>query len=200
MPPHRFLRSLPRYYGLRLHRLTHSGVLHIMAFVTLCECYMGINPELDLWRYFFHIQRPQDPESELMISGGTVIHVKVGYGVDPYLEIHMPRSVKGRWNNWFYLKNNASTLLPTLTSGHPISLPSQGEGVARKVLRKLQTLCENLQQLWQDGLTGMHLMWMFFSHRIQSLQRQRTKMWTYPGPSCPDHPSFEELSMVEVKT
>jgi hypothetical protein len=24
-------------------------------------------------------------------------------------------------------------------------------------------------------------------------------MWTYPGPSCTDHPSFEELSAAEVE-
>jgi hypothetical protein len=35
-------------------------VLHIMTFVTLCEAYQGIDSELDLWKYFFHVRRPQD--------------------------------------------------------------------------------------------------------------------------------------------
>jgi hypothetical protein len=52
-PLHRFLRSLLRYYGLELHHLTPSGVLHIAAFVTLSEAYLRIDPELDLWKYFF---------------------------------------------------------------------------------------------------------------------------------------------------
>jgi hypothetical protein len=47
-PPHWFLCSLLRYYDLDLHHLTPSEVLHIAAFVTLCEEYLGINPELDL--------------------------------------------------------------------------------------------------------------------------------------------------------
>jgi hypothetical protein len=46
---------------------------------------------------------------------------------------------------------------------------------------------------------GMHLLWMFFSHRIQQLRSRWTKMWTYPGPSCPDHPSSDELSVAEVE-
>jgi hypothetical protein len=25
-------------------------------------------------------------------------------------------------------------------------------------------------------------------------------MWLYPGPSCPNHPSFEELSAAEINT
>jgi hypothetical protein len=53
-PLHRFLCSLLRYYGLELHHLTPSGVLHIAAFVTLSEAYLKIDPELDLWKYFFH--------------------------------------------------------------------------------------------------------------------------------------------------
>jgi hypothetical protein len=48
MPPHRFLHSLLRYYDLEVHHLTPSGVLHIAAFVTLCEAYLGIDPEIDL--------------------------------------------------------------------------------------------------------------------------------------------------------
>jgi hypothetical protein len=34
-PSHRFLHLLLRHYGLELHHLTPSGVLHIAAFVTL---------------------------------------------------------------------------------------------------------------------------------------------------------------------
>jgi hypothetical protein len=71
VPPHGFLLSLLWYYGLELHHLSPSGVLHIAAFVTLCEAYLGINPDLDLWKYFFRVQH-------LMIFGGTVIHVKWG--------------------------------------------------------------------------------------------------------------------------
>jgi hypothetical protein len=41
LPPHGFLCSLLRYYGLELHHLTPWGVLHITAFVTLCEAYLG---------------------------------------------------------------------------------------------------------------------------------------------------------------
>jgi hypothetical protein len=72
MPPHRFLHSLLRYYSLELHHLTPLGVLHIAAFMTLCEAYLGIDPELNQWKYFFHNQRPQDLKAELMISGGIV--------------------------------------------------------------------------------------------------------------------------------
>jgi hypothetical protein len=56
---------------------------------------LGIDPDLDLWKYFFRVCHPQDPETELMTSGGMVIHVKLRHGADPYLEIPMPRLMKG---------------------------------------------------------------------------------------------------------
>jgi hypothetical protein len=116
MPLHWFLRSLLRYYGLELHHLTPSGVLHIATFVTLCEAYLGFDPNFDLWNYFFRVRRPQDPEAELMIFRGAVIHVKMGNVVDPYPEISMPRSMKGWRKKWFYLRNDAPAPLPMFTS------------------------------------------------------------------------------------
>jgi hypothetical protein len=47
-PSHRFFRSLLRHYGLELHKLTPLGVLHIVAFMTLCEAYLGIDPNFNL--------------------------------------------------------------------------------------------------------------------------------------------------------
>jgi hypothetical protein len=147
MPQHRSLHSLLWYYDHELHHLTPSRVLHIAAFVTLCETYLGIDLELHWWKYFFHVRCPQDPKAELMISGGLVIHVKAGHGVYPYLEILMPRSMKGWWKKWFYLRNDSSAPLPTFFGGRPIPLPSWGDGLARKDLNKLQPLHKNLQQL-----------------------------------------------------
>jgi hypothetical protein len=124
MPPHRFLHSPLRYYDLKLHHLTPSGVLHIAAFMTPYEAYLGIDPELDLWKFFFHVRHLQDPEAELTIFGATVIHVKAGHGVHPYLKIYLPGSMKGWWKKWVYLKNGTSAPLPLFIGGRPVPLPS----------------------------------------------------------------------------
>jgi hypothetical protein len=68
-PSHRFLHLLLCHYGLELHHLTPLGVLHIVAFVTLCEAYLGIDPEFDLWNYIVRVWHPQDPEAKVTISG-----------------------------------------------------------------------------------------------------------------------------------
>jgi hypothetical protein len=58
VPLHQFLYSLLRQYGMELHNLTPSRVLHIAEFVTLCEAKMEIDSQLDLWNYFFRVRCP----------------------------------------------------------------------------------------------------------------------------------------------
>jgi hypothetical protein len=100
-----------------------SGVLHIAAFMTLCEAYLDVDPEFDLWKYFFRIRRPHDLYMELTIFKGVVTHVKSRHVVDPYFDIAMPISMKGWRKKWVYLRNDASTSLPAFTDSHPIPLP-----------------------------------------------------------------------------
>jgi hypothetical protein len=145
MSSYRFLCSLLQHYNFEQHHLTLSGVLQIVAFMTLCEVYMGIDPEFDLWNYFFRVRHPLDLEVELTVSEGAVIHVRSGHRVDPYLKIPVPRLMKGWWKKWFYLRNDASTLLPVFIDSHPVPLPSWGDDLVGKDLGKLQPLHEALQ-------------------------------------------------------
>jgi hypothetical protein len=42
--PHPFLRGLLFTYGIQLHDLNPNTILHIVCFITLCECFLGIEP------------------------------------------------------------------------------------------------------------------------------------------------------------
>jgi hypothetical protein len=77
-PLHRSLRLLLQFYGLELHHLTPSGILHIAAFVTLCEDYMGIEPHFNLWNYFFRVQLRSDSDVEAVVWGCADIYVRIG--------------------------------------------------------------------------------------------------------------------------
>jgi hypothetical protein len=48
-PLHPFLRGLLFAYGIQLHDLNPNTILHIACFVTLCECFLGIEPHWALW-------------------------------------------------------------------------------------------------------------------------------------------------------
>jgi hypothetical protein len=75
VPLHRLLCSLLHHYILELHNLTPSGILHITTFITLCETYKGIDPHFDLWNHFLRVRCPKDPDMEITVSRGMVIHV-----------------------------------------------------------------------------------------------------------------------------
>jgi hypothetical protein len=68
---HQFLHSLLLFYGLELHQLTPSGILHMAAFVNLCEAYMGIEPHFDMWNYIFRVRLQQGSDAEVVVLGGV---------------------------------------------------------------------------------------------------------------------------------
>jgi hypothetical protein len=59
LPPHEArhlgspLRRFLRFFGPWLHDVALHRVTHLMVFVTLCECYFGIGPHFNLWRWTF---------------------------------------------------------------------------------------------------------------------------------------------------
>jgi hypothetical protein len=55
LPLHPFLRGLLFAYGIQLHDLNPNTILHIACFITLCECFLGIEPHWALWRRIFII-------------------------------------------------------------------------------------------------------------------------------------------------
>ena len=49
VPAHKFLRGLLDYYQVELQHLNPNGIQHIVAFIALCEGFLGISPHFDLW-------------------------------------------------------------------------------------------------------------------------------------------------------
>jgi hypothetical protein len=96
MPSHRFLRLLLSFHDLELHHLTPSGILHIAAFVTLCEAYMGVKPHFNQWNFFFRIRLRPGSDTE----AGRMAERMV------------------------FLRNDANTLLPTFMGNHPVPQPN----------------------------------------------------------------------------
>jgi hypothetical protein len=94
-PTDEYMVKFVVFYEWGFDAPSHRFLLHIATFVSLYEAYMGVDPEFNMWTYFFHVRRPQDPDAELTVSRGTVIHVKSGQGDDPYFDITMPRSMNG---------------------------------------------------------------------------------------------------------
>jgi hypothetical protein len=136
------------------------------AFVTLCEPYMGIEPHFNQWNYFFRARLQQGSSAKVAALGSVDIFLRSGYGVDPYFQL-LTYGPPGGWLKvWFFLRNNTDASLPIFMGSHPVPRPYWGYGVAQRDLRRLQALCEVIQQLLWRGLMGMTLLHTFFSCRV----------------------------------
>ena len=73
VPVHPFMGRFLCHFRMRLHDLTPHGVAHLPVFVTLCECYLGIEPHFDLWRRIFRLNLNKDGDGSMQrISAATI--------------------------------------------------------------------------------------------------------------------------------
>jgi hypothetical protein len=101
-----------------------SGILHMVAFVTLCEAYMGIEHHFNLWNYFFHAQLQQGPSTKAEVLGGVDIFIRFGHRVDPYFHLLRFSPLDGWQKVWLFLRNDTDTPLPMFIGSRPVSQPN----------------------------------------------------------------------------
>jgi hypothetical protein len=101
LPPHPFLCSLLFAYGIQLHDLNPNTIPHIACFITLCECFLGIEPHWALWRWIFAIRHPVRYQ-----TSGFSYQVRPDI---PYFNLQMPENNPGWRTKWFYAKDKSST-------------------------------------------------------------------------------------------
>ncbi|KAK1678539.1 hypothetical protein QYE76_039387 [Lolium multiflorum] len=99
-PIHEFLRGLLFVYGLQLHQLTPNSILHISIFITLCECFLRIQPNWALWKCIFCVRRNSSHNISYNI-GGVVICVRPDV---EYFDVKFPDSVQGWRRRWLYVR------------------------------------------------------------------------------------------------
>ncbi|KAK1665390.1 hypothetical protein QYE76_053549 [Lolium multiflorum] len=99
-PIHPFLRGLLFVYGLQLHHLTPNSILHISIFITLCEAFLGVQPNWALWKRIFFCRRNGSPNVAYNI-GGVVISIRSTVN---YFDVKLPDSVQGWRKKWLYIR------------------------------------------------------------------------------------------------
>jgi hypothetical protein len=84
----------------------------MVAFVTLCEAYVGIEPHFNMWNYFFRTRLQQGSGVKAVVLGNVDIIVQSRPKVDPYFHLPMSNPLVGWQNVWFFLKKNTDVPLP----------------------------------------------------------------------------------------
>ncbi|KAK1691923.1 hypothetical protein QYE76_008620 [Lolium multiflorum] len=106
-PIHDFLRGLLFVYGLQLHQLTPNSILHVSIFITLCECFLGVQPNWALWKRIFCLRRNGSHNIAYNI-GGVVICVRPDV---EYFDVKFPDSVQGWRKKWLYVREECPNSL-----------------------------------------------------------------------------------------
>lgn len=57
LPAHPFPTLVLAHFGVELVNLVHNSITMLSAFVYLCEAYLGIPPDLELFQYFYGTSR-----------------------------------------------------------------------------------------------------------------------------------------------
>ena len=67
-PGNLFFRQLLEFYKLRIHELAPNSILTLSNFVVLCEDYLQIKPDLDLWLELFYCNPQPETSGALFCS------------------------------------------------------------------------------------------------------------------------------------
>lgn len=197
---HPFLRALLHHYHLELQHLNPNGLLHVTAFITFCECFLGVQVNFLQWVYFFTVRI----ESCLTLhsGGGTPIsgagiRLRGGKGKD-YFDLPSVTSNKEWHREWFYV-SNPSLSLPPFTGGAPTVEDSWTCGVPAANKKGVDRIPPIFREHVLQGIADAGLLWEFFSQCIQPVKQRAHEMFRHSGPQDPTRVRPEELPDSEVR-
>jgi hypothetical protein len=114
VPASRFMRALCYHYGVELHNFTPNAISQAATFVGVCEGFLGISVNWDLWVHLFRAEL-----HTLATSEPRIRHVARASGLSIALrsarrEQYIPCTMttnNAEWERgWFYLRNSGASL------------------------------------------------------------------------------------------
>ena len=133
----------------------------------------------------------------IQMCGGLGIQMRKRSDFPP---MTLPELVRGWQSTWFYCRDIAppgqSTGLPPFSLDHAQQPSSLRVTAAERV--ETNMLVERLVQLVRQGVTGMDLLEVFLSRRIQPLQARDHSMWMYSGANDTARVHPEEVTYETV--
>jgi hypothetical protein len=113
----RFMRALCYHYGVELHNFTPNAISQAAMFVGVCEGFLGIPVNWDLWVHLFraevHTLATPEPKTRRAARAGSLsIALR-----NTRREFYIPCTMTSNNTDWerglFYLRNNGVGLPPT---------------------------------------------------------------------------------------
>jgi hypothetical protein len=116
-PASRFMRALCYHYGVELHNFTPNAISQAATFVGVCEGFLGIPVNWDLWVHLFraelHTLATSEPRTRRAARAGGLSLALPSSRREEYIPCTMT-SNNAEWERgWFYLHNADPGLPPT---------------------------------------------------------------------------------------
>ncbi|KAK1663286.1 hypothetical protein QYE76_051445 [Lolium multiflorum] len=194
-PIHPFLWGLLFVYGLQLHHLTPNSILHISIFITLCESFLGVQPNWVLWKCIFFCRCNGSPNVAYNI-GGVVICVRPDV---EYFDVKFPDSVQGWLKKWLYIHEEnhgcAEDNIPPFDGTEKIyrrrSWDAEATDEEKTATEALMARIHELQSTRGKELSGIQITTYFLRIRVQPLQARKNPLWKYAGDNDVDRLSVD---------
>ena len=201
-PIHDFLRGLLFVYGVQLHQLTPNSILHVAIFITLCECFLGIQPNWALWKRIFCLRRNGSHNITYNI-GGVVICVRPDV---EYFDVKFPDSVQGWRKRWLYVHEESSNsveynIAPFDGNAKILrrrSWDAEATEEEKTATEALMSRIHELQNTRGKELSGIQITAYFLRIRVQPLQARKNPLWMYAGEKDADRLSTD-LSVKDLE-
>ncbi|KAK1609394.1 hypothetical protein QYE76_033067 [Lolium multiflorum] len=167
----------------RLHQLTPNSILHVSIFVTLCECFLGVQPNWALWKRIFCLRRNGSHGVAYNI-GGVVIWL-----FHQYFDVKFPDSVQGWRKRWLYVHEECAdsmeyNIAPFDGRAKILrrrSWDAEATEEEKSATEALMTRIRELQNTRGKELSGIQITAYFLRIRMQPLQARKNPLWMYAG-------------------
>jgi hypothetical protein len=113
-PASHFMRGLCHHYGVELHNFAPNAISQEATFIGVCEGFLGIPANWDLWVHLLHAElhtltTPEPRVHRVVCIGDMTISLR-----ESCMEFYIPctmTSNNAEWERgWFYLRNDGAGL------------------------------------------------------------------------------------------
>jgi hypothetical protein len=181
-PASRFMRALCHHYGVELHNFAPNAISQAATFVGVCEGFLGIPVNWDLWIHLFRAELFTLPTSEprtrrAVRAGGMSLAVR-SQRKDDYIPCTMTTNNAGWERGWFYLRNDEPGLPPYIGLVLRVRPASWHHGVSPPQHQKrLDSLLAALRDLAGRGLTAEVVLAHLHPRRIVPLMERPLRIF-----------------------
>jgi hypothetical protein len=171
------MEALCYHYGVELHNFALNAISQAATFVGVCEGFLGIPVNWDLWIHLFRTELFTLPTTEqrtrrAVRAGGMSLALR-GQRKDDYIPCTMTTNNAGWERGWFYLRNDEPGLPPYTGLVLRERPASWHHGVSPPQHRdRLDSLLAALRDLAGRGLTAEAVLAYLHHRRIVPLMER----------------------------